>query len=154
MGSCVVCGSRPPVDALFCPACGTPVDQGWDAPTGGLLALEPDLDDPVAGGAAFSGAGSGDGVLIITRGPGTGSRFALVSNVVVLGRHPRSDVLLDDISVSRRHAELRRASAGHVLRDLGSLNGTYLNGARVDESALRHGDELQIGRFKLAFLLA
>ena len=154
MGSCAVCGSRPPVDALFCPACGTPIDQGWDAPTGGLPALEHYLDDPVTAGTALRGPGSGDGVLIITRGPGAGSRFTLGSDVVVLGRHPRSDVLLDDISVSRRHADVRRASSGHVLRDLGSLNGTYLNGARVDESALRHGDELQIGRFKLAFLVA
>lgn len=100
----------------------------------------------------MSAAGQGHGVLTITRGPGSGSRFTVVSDVVHLGRHPRSDVFLDDISVSRRHAEIRRAGTGHLVRDLGSLNGTYLNGARVDEAELRHGDELQIGRFKLAFL--
>ena len=76
---------------------------------------------------------------------------ALTKDVTTAGRHPKSDLFLDDITVSRRHAEFVRGDQGFVLRDAGSLNGTYLNGERVDEAPLANGDEVQIGRYKLAF---
>ncbi len=69
------------------------------------------------------------------------------------GRHPESDIFLDDITVSRRHAEIERRGEGYVVRDVGSLNGTYLNRERIEEAALENGDEVQIGKFKLVFFL-
>jgi pSer/pThr/pTyr-binding forkhead associated (FHA) protein len=79
------------------------------------------------------------------------SRLALTKSVTTVGRHPDSDIFLDDITVSRRHAEVQRASNGFVVRDVGSLNGTYLNRQRVEENPLVNGDELQVGKFKLVF---
>ena len=68
------------------------------------------------------------------------------------GRHPESDIFLDDITVSRRHAEFLRQVSGYLVRDVGSLNGTYVNRERIDEGTLRNGDEVQIGKFRLVFL--
>ena len=92
------------------------------------------------------------GFLVVKRGPNVGSRFALDHDIIRAGRHPESDIFLDDITVSRRHVEIRREGSGYVVYDAGSLNGTYLNRERVDSAPLRNGDELQIGTFKLVFL--
>ena len=93
------------------------------------------------------------GVLLVKRGPGAGSRFVLDDMVVSAGRHPESDIFLDDVTVSRRHAEIIRQANRYLVRDVGSLNGTYLNRERIEsEAPLTNGDELQIGRFKLVFL--
>jgi pSer/pThr/pTyr-binding forkhead associated (FHA) protein len=94
----------------------------------------------------------GIGMLVVTRGPNSGSKFALDEPLVTAGRHPDSVIFLDDITVSRRHAEVRQVAGGYVVADVGSLNGTYLNRERVEESPLHDGDELQIGTFKLLFL--
>jgi pSer/pThr/pTyr-binding forkhead associated (FHA) protein len=96
----------------------------------------------------------GTGILVVKRGPDTGSRYPLEVSVTRVGRHPESDIFLDDITVSRRHAEFLRDEHGYRLRDVGSLNGTYLNRERVDEVELQSGDEVQIGKFKLVFLTA
>jgi pSer/pThr/pTyr-binding forkhead associated (FHA) protein len=93
------------------------------------------------------------GMLIVKRGSKAGSRFALDQDVTTAGRHPESDIFLDDITVSRHHAEVIRTSAGYEVRDAGSLNGTYLNRERIERSALGNGDELQVGKFKLVFFL-
>lgn len=91
-------------------------------------------------------------MLVVRRGPNAGSRFLLDKEVVTAGRHPESDIFLDDITVSRRHAEIRRGPNGHfTVHDVGSLNGTYLNRERVEDGELTGGDELQIGKFKLVF---
>ena len=71
-----------------------------------------------------------------------------------MGRHPGSDIFLDDVTVSRRHAEFYRHGAGFVVRDVGSLNGTYVNRERIEETALNDGDEVQVGKFRLTFLAA
>jgi pSer/pThr/pTyr-binding forkhead associated (FHA) protein len=89
---------------------------------------------------------------VVKRGPNVGSRFALDADVVRAGRHPESDIFLDDITVSRRHAEIVREGGHYLVRDVGSLNGTYLNRERVESAPLADGDELQIGTFKLVFL--
>jgi len=69
-----------------------------------------------------------------------------------VGRHENSDLLLDDVSVSRHHAIFTRTASGRItLRDLNSLNGTYVNGTRVEETTLHSADEVQIGKFKLVF---
>ena len=79
------------------------------------------------------------------------ARFTLDSDVTRLGRHPDSEISLDDITVSRRHAEVQRTAEGYMVADSGSLNGTYVNQERVERAALRHGDEVQIGKFRLVF---
>ena len=86
-------------------------------------------------------------------GPNAGSSFRLDGEHTNVGRHPDSEIFLDDITVSRRHVVLDRTPTGYVLRDVGSLNGTYVNRERVDEALLRHGDEVQIGRYRLSFVL-
>ena len=89
---------------------------------------------------------------MVKRGPNAGSRFLLDGDVTTAGRHPDSDIFLDDVTVSRRHAEFHREGVGFSVRDVGSLNGTYLNRERIDSAALTGGDEVQIGKFRLVFL--
>jgi pSer/pThr/pTyr-binding forkhead associated (FHA) protein len=92
---------------------------------------------------------------VVTRGPNSGSRFVLGPEnavVVTIGRHPESDIFLDDITVSRRHAEVRYDDGAYRAHDIGSLNGTYLNRERIDTASLASGDELQVGKFRLLFL--
>jgi pSer/pThr/pTyr-binding forkhead associated (FHA) protein len=120
--------------------------------------VHPDADDDAAGEEAETGgavdleAPPGVAMLVVKRGPNVGSRYALDTDVVRAGRHPDSDIFLDDITVSRRHVELARSTDGWRVRDVGSLNGTYVNRERVDDALLRDGDELQIGTFKLVFV--
>jgi pSer/pThr/pTyr-binding forkhead associated (FHA) protein len=90
-------------------------------------------------------------MVVVKRGPNAGSKFALDTDVTRAGRHPDSDIFLDDITVSRRHAEVVHGEEGYLIRDVGSLNGTYLNRERIEEAALANGDELQIGKFRLVF---
>ena len=92
-------------------------------------------------------------MLVVRHGPNAGSSYRLEQPATTIGRHPDSDVFLDDITVSRRHVVIDRMVNRYVLRDVGSLNGTYVNRERVDEATLRHGDELQIGRYRLSFVL-
>ena len=99
--------------------------------------------DDLAGGVAL---------LVVRRGPNEGSKYKLDAEVTRAGRHPDSDIFLDDITVSRRHAEFVREGSGYVVRDVGSLNGTYLNRERIETGPLKHGDEVQIGKFRLVFL--
>jgi hypothetical protein len=91
--------------------------------------------------------------LIVERGPDAGSRFLLAQPVTSVGRHPRSNIFLDEVTVSRHHAELRWTNGGVRVVDLGSLNGTYVNGEAVESAMLVHGDELQCGKFQLTFWL-
>ena len=90
--------------------------------------------------------------LVIAAGPQAGTRIELVNDITTAGRHEASDLLLDDVAVSRHHAVFTRTASGRVtLRDLNSLNGTYVNGKRVEETTLHSADEVQIGKFKLVF---
>lgn len=91
-------------------------------------------------------------LLIVLRGPNTGARFLLDDAEVTTGRGPDSDIFLDDVTVSRRHAEFRRDAGEFVVVDVGSLNGTYVNREPVDTAVLANGDEVQIGKFRLVFL--
>jgi pSer/pThr/pTyr-binding forkhead associated (FHA) protein len=94
--------------------------------------------------------------LIVASGHQAGTRYAITSDLVTVGRHPDSDIFLDDITVSRHHVELTVSAMGYGIRDVGSLNGTYLNGERIEDSEalLTNGDELQIGKFKLLYLVS
>jgi pSer/pThr/pTyr-binding forkhead associated (FHA) protein len=149
---CNNCGHRNPEGANFCSSCGAPLDVRGDDhtvtlnPTEGENALEDEIT------VALDDLPEGSGMLVIKRGPGAGSRFVLDKDVVSAGRHPDSVIFLDDVTVSRRHAEFVRSGDGFSVRDVGSLNGTYLNRERIDAAELANGDEVQIGRFKLVFL--
>ena len=91
-------------------------------------------------------------MLVVKRGPNAGSRFRLDQPVTSAGRHPDSDIFLDDFSISRRHAEFRRETGEYLVVDTASLNGTYVNRKPVDSAALANGDEIQMGKFRLVFL--
>lgn len=101
--------------------------------------------------AAISALPSGSALLVVKRGAADGSRFLLDTDLSKAGRHPNADIFLDDVTVSRKHAEFSRQGKTFEVRDLASLNGTYLNGARIDLATLSNGDEVQIGKFKLTF---
>ncbi|HEY3505156.1 MAG TPA: FHA domain-containing protein [Actinocatenispora sp.] len=106
------------------------------------------------GGAGAAPPAEGTALLVAVRGPGTGTRYPVVEEQVTIGRNPGSDIRLDDVTVSRRHAALRRSGGGFSVADLGSLNGTYVNQERVESAALEDGDEIQIGKFRLVFRAA
>jgi pSer/pThr/pTyr-binding forkhead associated (FHA) protein len=97
---------------------------------------------------------SGSALLVVLRGPGQGARFLLDQDVTLAGRHPNADIFLDDVTVSRRHAEFHRQENQFFVKDLGSMNGTYRAGESIDESKLEHGDEIQVGKFRLTFFAA
>jgi hypothetical protein len=149
---CNQCGHRNPPGSNFCSSCGAALNLEVEDTTMTHVVTpteERDADqdlkvspDELAGGMAL---------LVVCRGPNEGSKYMLDAEVTRAGRHPDSDIFLDDITVSRRHAEIiRRADGFHVV-DVGSLNGTYVNRDRVEDAKLSNGDELQIGKFKLAF---
>lgn len=143
---CNQCGHENPAGSRFCSSCGAKLAAHHDEHTLGFEPV-PDETSPAVGADA-------EAVLAVTSGHRSGSRYAVAGDTVTVGRHPDSDVFLDDITVSRRHVELHRTSTGYAARDVGSLNGTYLNGARIErEAALTNGDELQIGKFKMLFLV-
>lgn len=142
---CTKCGHRNPDDASFCAHCGTNLaaDEQTMAMTieGSLLEDVPSLE----------GLEAGKALLVIKSGPTAGSTVLLDKDITRAGRSPDCDVFLDDITVSRRHAEIQREGAAFAIKDAGSLNGTYVNRQRVETAALAGGDEIQIGRFKLVF---
>lgn len=95
---------------------------------------------------------SGSALLIVRRGPNTGARFLLDADLTVAGRHPEADIFLDDVTVSRKHAAFLRHGTSFSVRDLGSLNGTFMGGERIDDIvALSDGTEVQVGKFHLTF---
>lgn len=126
----------------------TTVDHGTD------FLDEGDDGSPATSGAETVGVlPSGSALLVVKRGPNAGSRFLLDQPVTSAGRHPDSDILLDDITVSRRHAEFRQGEDGTwAVADVGSLNGTYVNRQPVESTVLANNDQVQIGKFRLVFL--
>jgi pSer/pThr/pTyr-binding forkhead associated (FHA) protein len=94
---------------------------------------------------------AGSALLIVHRGPNLGARFLLDQDLSVAGRHPDADIFLDDVTVSRKHAEFHRSGAAYSVRDLGSMNGIFVNGERVDKANLENGTEVLIGKFRLTF---
>ena len=150
---CTNCGHRNPEGANFCASCGATLTDAVASDTTVTFMpsdLETELEEEVH--ISPEELEGGRAVLIVRKGPNAGSKFFLDSDITTAGRPPDSDIFLDDITVSRRHAEIRRGPGGFSLHDLGSLNGTYVDKQRVEESELRSGDEIQIGKFKLVFL--
>lgn len=101
--------------------------------------------------AAVDALPSGNALLIVRRGPNQGARFLLDSDVTSVGRHPNADIFLDDVTVSRRHAEFKRSGKSFSVSDLASLNGTQYEGERVESAELVNGSEVQIGKYHLTF---
>lgn len=158
---CTACGSENPPGSRFCANCGSALPQ----PSSGAELTStistsgsvPDLDSEFSTAAhqgAVDALAPGSALLVVKRGPNAGSRFLLDQDVTTAGRHPDSDIFLDDVTVSRRHAEFRREGTGYTVHDVGSLNGTYVNRERIDSAALAGGDEVQIGKFRLVYLTA
>ncbi|GAA3814520.1 FHA domain-containing protein [Streptomyces phyllanthi] len=166
---CTRCGNRNAENSRFCSNCGAPLRAGatperpsettstisisgleaYDSETTGQTAM-PALSPEAQ--AAVDALPLGSALLVVRRGPNSGSRFLLDSDLTTAGRHPQSDIFLDDVTVSRRHVEFRRAQDGSfTVADVGSLNGTYVNRERIDQVALSNGDEVQIGKYRLVF---
>ena len=149
---CTRCGHPNRDDARFCAECGAPLQA--DA----TLSLTPvEADDELHDEFPFphDELEPGQALLLVKRGPNAGSTFLLEGGSTAVGRGTDSAVFLDDITVSRVHAVLERRDDGSwFVRDVGSLNGTYVNGEQVDETKLASGDEVQIGKFKLTFFAA
>lgn len=138
-GQCRVCGTAVTADANFCAACGTPVSRNDGERTEALPVVH---------------LGHGDQpVLVITHGSSGVQRHEITAARTTIGRHPSSDVFLDDVTVSRHHAVIEASEGQLVLTDSGSLNGTYVNGARVDRHVLAPADQIQVGKFRLLFVL-
>ncbi|WP_280892169.1 FHA domain-containing protein [Streptomyces sp. LBL] len=166
---CSRCGNRNAENSRFCSNCGAPLRAGaaperpsettstisisgleaYDAEATGqtqMPMLSPEAQ------AAVDALPLGSALLVVRRGPNSGSRFLLDGDLTTAGRHPQSDIFLDDVTVSRRHVEFRRGQDGSfTVADVGSLNGTYVNRERIDQVALNNGDEVQIGKYRLVF---
>ncbi|MBC7373678.1 MAG: FHA domain-containing protein [Frankiales bacterium] len=169
---CNQCGHQNPDGSRFCARCGAalsrPAGEGAVETTstislaalegaldndGGAATPAPASDDVGPDGGSLEGLPTGSALLVVKRGPNAGSRFLLDAETTTAGRHPDSDIFLDDVTVSRRHAESAHEAGGFVVRDVGSLNGTYLNRERIDAAGLAGGDEVQIGKYRLVFLV-
>jgi pSer/pThr/pTyr-binding forkhead associated (FHA) protein len=145
---CTRCGHKNPDDASFCAQCGTSL-QPLEEQTMAIQVLPEDEEGP-----SLEELGPEQALLVIKGGPSAGSTVLMDKDIMRLGRSPDSDVFLNDITVSRRHAEILREGGRFVIKDAGSLNGTYVNRERVDGAELASGDELQIGKFKIVFYTA
>ncbi|GAA2393499.1 FHA domain-containing protein [Streptomyces glaucosporus] len=166
---CPRCGNHVAETSRFCSNCGAPLHGGASAPErssettstisiSGLEAYEAEMTGQAApplspeAQAAVDALPAGSALLVVRRGPNSGSRFLLDSELTTAGRHPQSDIFLDDVTVSRSHVEFRRGPDGRfTVADVGSLNGTYVNRERIDSVVLNNGDEVQIGKYRLVF---
>ena len=149
---CPSCGYENPLAARFCSSCGTPLNSRTVPES--TIAFDPTAE-PDVGEIDFTELDLPEGTLgmfVVHHGPKRGSRIALDTDEVSIGRHPESDIFLDDVTVSRRHALVRRVGDEFHVTDAGSLNGTYVNQSRVESTVLSDGDEVQIGKFKLVYL--
>jgi pSer/pThr/pTyr-binding forkhead associated (FHA) protein len=148
---CPECGFHQSEAHKYCGRCGALLiveNQGTGEITGPLAISDEEAETGAWQGPAIEGP-----TLAVRSGGPPGTIFPLDRDEVTIGREPRADVFLDDVTVSRNHAVITRQRSGTALRDLGSLNGTYVNRRRIDdEEMLEDGDELQIGKFRLTFL--
>jgi pSer/pThr/pTyr-binding forkhead associated (FHA) protein len=171
MAYCTNCGSANPDDARFCAQCGSRLVSEEEPPTSlpvGDSTATISIAGNVPAGAERSDVSSdrqlnpvdaaavdalpvGSALLVVQRGPGAGSRFLLDKDVTTAGRHADSEIFLDDVTVSRRHATFTREAGTFTVADSGSLNGTYVNRDRIDSVVLKDTDEVQIGKSRLVF---
>jgi len=149
---CNQCGHRNPPTSSFCSACGGVLDN-IDDHTVTIARVDPlqDASGPQDDIVVHMNELPATASLVVRNGPQAGVALALDAPITRLGRHQDCEISLDDITVSRRHADIIRIGSTFVVRDGGSLNGTYVNNVRIDEAPLRQGDELQVGKFRLVF---
>lgn len=165
---CSRCGHTNAEASRFCSNCGAPLKGAPERPSettstisiSGIEAYEAEVASQQQGTpplspeaqAAVDALPLGSALLVVRRGPNSGARFLLDGDLTTAGRHPQSDIFLDDVTVSRRHVEFTRGQdGGFSVADVGSLNGTYVNRERIDSAVLANGDEVQIGKFRLVF---
>lgn len=166
---CNSCGAENSPDSKFCARCGaalgasTPTARSagrsdttsiFSAVGAPPVGVEPETEfSSAAHQGAVDSLPVGSALLVVKRGPNAGSRFLLDRDLTTAGRHPDSDIFLDDVTVSRRHVEFRHEDdGGYSVHDVGSLNGTYVNRERIDSATLAGSDEVQIGKFRLVYL--
>jgi len=145
---CPECGFLSPASASYCPRCGALLTTETGSETTMSFDLETGADEQDAALAALHGP-----ALVVRSGGGmAGQVFQPPEGKTLVGRSPECEIFLDDVTVSRRHAELERAGETFTIRDLGSLNGTYVNRGRIESAVLEDDDEVQIGKYRLTFL--
>jgi hypothetical protein len=147
---CPNCGAEVTPTMKFCSECGTKLDQGQTtASYAPAFEVEGDEAPPAV-------ASDGASLIELDQVEGTAGRrmHDIGEETITVGRGPESDIFLDDVTVSRKHAEIERGDHGYRIRDVGSLNGTYVNRVRVDAVDLRNGDEIQIGKYRFKFVFA
>jgi FHA domain/zinc-ribbon domain len=149
---------------VYCPECGfqNPETSNYCSRCGALLAVEAgsettmsfDVDDSADEGESLLAALGITGPALVVRSGGgmAGQTFQPADGRTLVGRSPECDIFLDDVTVSRRHAEIVRDGDTFTIRDLGSLNGTYVNRKRIESAVLENDDEVQVGKYRLTFL--
>ena len=147
------CGRPLEPEDRFCSACGTPRVRDDDDPTGVVVVDDRDTG-PIPVVEGMSGLTRGMSVIVVQRGPEIGQRFELSGDRLTVGRSADADIMLDDVTVSRHHAEFVADGDGWALVDMGSLNGSYVNRQSVERHLLTTGDMIQIGKFRLQYLHA
>ena len=148
MRDCPECGAEGPAAMKFCAECGTKLDIGQST-----VSYAPSFGEDVEPGT--SGA-EGAALIEMDQVEGTAGRrmHDLGDDVVSVGRGQESSIFLDDVTVSRKHAEIVHEGGGYRIRDVGSLNGTYVNRVRVDAVDLRNGDQIQVGKYRFRFVFS
>ena len=150
MKVCPNCGAGVTAQMKFCSECGTKLDQGQTT-----ASYAPAFEEEV-GKAPPAADIEGAALIELDQVEGTAGRrmHDIGEETITVGRDPESDIFLDDVTVSRKHAEIARGERGYRIYDVGSLNGTYVNRVRVDAVDLRNGDEIQIGKYRFKFVFA
>jgi pSer/pThr/pTyr-binding forkhead associated (FHA) protein len=147
---CTECGFLSPATANYCPRCGAALTTESGAET--TMSLDPEAGGDEQDATASAVAGGGPALVVRTGGGIAGQTFHPPEGKTLIGRSPECQIFLDDVTVSRRHAELERNGDTFSIRDLGSLNGTYVNRRRIEAAVLQDDDEVQIGKYRLTFL--
>jgi pSer/pThr/pTyr-binding forkhead associated (FHA) protein len=149
MRLCPQCGAEVSAKMKFCAECGTKLDTGQST-----VSFAPSFGEEAE--AITSGGAEGAALIELDQVEGTAGRrmHDLSDDVVTVGRGQESNIFLDDVTVSRKHAEIMHGDRGYRIRDVGSLNGTYVNRVRVDAVDLRSGDEIQVGKYRFRFVLS
>ena len=151
---CPNCAAEISPRMRFCAECGMRLDAGQST-----VSFDPSFGEDAEGHAPTGAGGRVPGIaslIELDQVEGTAGRrmHDIDEEVVTVGRGQESSIFLDDVTVSRRHAEIVRGERGFLIRDVGSLNGTYVNRVRVDSVDLRNGDEIQVGKYRFRFVLA
>lgn len=153
--TCLACGHIND-EGRFCSSCGSSLDHGESRDTGIFaVTADPDTGPLMLRDSEKAQLPAGSALLVVKRGPLEGVRYPLDSATtapITIGRAPDCDIFLDDVTVSRRHAKLTYGPLGWTLVDVGSLNGSYVNRVRVENSALVDQDEVQVGKYRFVFL--